>query len=205
MNPYFPGSRLPVLLTPDAFIRDIPVATSEDISGTSSTTTTRRYFEILSTATSAATYPKHMRARLARARVALVNDYFEALERSRHEAYPVGLDPQGLLEPGELAAMHARFAGPFFATRPEEFPQFVDGLIRTFTQSVEDRNAWSMMWYRGRGREETFVQQLFQLMVLPLCRHHRIDVSPESNAGRGPVDFKFSQGSDLRQRVCVAC
>src|SRR6185437_16627186 len=58
-----------------------------------------------------------------------------------------------------------------------------------------------MMWYRGRGREEAFVQQLFQLMIVPLCRQHGADISPECDAGRGPVDFKFSQGWDARAIV----
>lgn len=38
-------------------------------------------------------------------------------------------------------------------------------------------------------------------MVTIYCRLHDIDVSPETNAGRGPVDFKFSRGWNARALV----
>jgi hypothetical protein len=38
------------------------------------------------------------------------------------------------------------------------------------------------------------VQWLFYAMVIMFCRQNNVAVTPESDAGRGPVDFTFSQG-----------
>jgi hypothetical protein len=57
------------------------------------------------------------------------------------------------------------------------------------------------MWYKNRGREEDVAQRLFRLMVVPFCRYNNVDLTPQSNAGRGPVDFKFSQGWSARAIV----
>jgi hypothetical protein len=75
-----------------------------------------------------------------------------------------------------------------------DIPRFVGGLIDNFAYCIENKGVHEALWYKGAGREETMVQYLFYAMVLMFCRQNNIDITPESNAGRGPVDFKFSQG-----------
>ena len=43
-------------------------------------------------------------------------------------------------------------------------------------------------------RNEKFAQSLFYALSICYCEANNIDISPESNSGRGPVDFKFSKG-----------
>jgi hypothetical protein len=68
-------------------------------------------------------------------------------------------------------------------------------------QSIEEQDAWQLLWYKSVARSERVVQALFRSVVIHYCRSHGIDLSGESNAGRGPVDFKFSQGWNARAIV----
>ena len=45
------------------------------------------------------------------------------------------------------------------------------------------------------------MQSAFDLAMVGYCKAHDIDLTPESNAGRGPVDFKFSRGWNRRALV----
>jgi hypothetical protein len=46
-----------------------------------------------------------------------------------------------------------------------------------------------------RLRHERFAQLLFYSVADSYCRANNLDLSPESNSGRGPVDFKISRGN----------
>lgn len=47
----------------------------------------------------------------------------------------------------------------------------------------------------GKSKHESAAQLLFYGVADSYCAANNIDLSPESNAGRGPVDFKLSRGS----------
>jgi len=67
---------------------------------------------------------------------------------------------------------------------------------------VENQGAHSLLWNdNGKPRKEEAVQRLFNVAVRSICFSNNIDISPETNAGRGAVDFKFSQGSKFRAHL----
>jgi hypothetical protein len=85
-----------------------------------------------------------------------------------------------------------------------EFCDFILKIIRTFADEVEVRDGWKLLYNdNGQPRSENTVQRLFRSVVTHYCRALNIDLSPESNAGRGPVDFKFSRGWASRGLVEV--
>ena len=43
---------------------------------------------------------------------------------------------------------------------------------------------------------EKIVQKTIHAVALMYCKEHNWDISPESDSGRGPVDFKISRGTD---------
>lgn len=43
---------------------------------------------------------------------------------------------------------------------------------------------------------EKIVQRTIHAVALMYCKEHNWDISPESDSGRGPVDFKISRGTD---------
>jgi hypothetical protein len=44
-------------------------------------------------------------------------------------------------------------------------------------------------------------QKFFFAIAKAFCKANNLDISPESNSGRGPVDFKFSRG--FNEKVLV--
>lgn len=82
-------------------------------------------------------------------------------------------------------------------TPPEheaEFCTFVGSLATEFKKAVENRGIWKSFWSGAVPHNESRAQDMFHLTVLRSCQDRDIDVSPEVNAGQGPVDFKFSTG-----------
>lgn len=144
-------------------------------------------------------------ARLARRNPEMVRRYVHQFRARRAIGYDVERDPMGRTEWYEAGRRLARkprdIDGP---ARPREFCDFVGNLCQEFVWAVEQRGDWRLLWNpNGRPRPEWAVQHLFHIAMLGYCRSHNIDLSPESSSGRGPVDFKFSQGWERRALVEV--
>jgi len=71
----------------------------------------------------------------------------------------------------------------------------VESICLKFLHLVEHTNAWRLFYHDGnRKKNESASQQAFQLFSTSYCNANNLDISPESNGGQGPVDFKFSVG-----------
>lgn len=57
-----------------------------------------------------------------------------------------------------------------------------------------------MFYHDGKPRHERFAQLLFFSIASSYCEANNLEIPPESDAGAGPVDFKFSIG---REKVIV--
>ena len=77
----------------------------------------------------------------------------------------------------------------------------VQAVLEEFKELVEDNNLWELLWYGTEPRHERAAQLLFFAVSNVLCAVNDVDISPETNSGGGPVDFKFSTG--YRGRVLV--
>jgi hypothetical protein len=77
----------------------------------------------------------------------------------------------------------------------------VQSVLDEFKDLVEDNNLWELLWYGTEPRHERASQLLFFAVSNVLCAVNDVDISPETNSGGGPVDFKFSTG--YRGRVLV--
>lgn len=195
INPFLPRP-YPVLLTPQEFLRDIPVANANGFWEYA----WRNHAEELRNTFNydvARNVPRQVKARLARRNISVVEAYFQTLESTTHDAYPLESDPKLLMKWYESGAKLTEGLPSAPASR-DDFMRFSRNLIESFKRSVEDQGSWELLWSGGRGRAERAVQRLFQSIVVHYCRANNIDLSPESNAGRGPVDFKFSQGWGAR-------
>ena len=181
-----------MLLTPEVFLKDIPVATAEKFWNyvqTAGELRDRFNFDLIRNA------PRHLRARVARDNIEVVDRYFESLERKRHDPYSLKDDPRRRLNPTQTrAVLLESFPETALPSNESDIPHFVGTLVDNFAYCIEHKGIWQALWYKGQGREEKMVQYLFYATVVMFCRLNNIDITPESNAGRGPVDFKFSQG-----------
>ena len=60
-----------------------------------------------------------------------------------------------------------------------------------FKSFIEDNGGWRIC----ENRDEKIVQALFYCIADSYCQANNLDLSPEVNSGRGPVDFKISRGA----------
>ena len=131
------------------------------------------------------------------------------LRYAADEPYDVRADVAGELYPSDLEiALSKQF--PLDLKRFEgkhlnlfETNAVVEEIIKHFQSLVEDNGIWKEMWLEDRGtpRLEKAMQRIFYVAASAYCKANNLDLSPEADAGAGPVDFKVSSGSV--QRVLV--
>jgi hypothetical protein len=77
-------------------------------------------------------------------------------------------------------------------------------MVDAYRHFVEENGGWRLLWNDNEThRSEKAAQLLFLGVVKHYCQANDIDVSPEPNIGRGPVDFKLSRGARLRRLLEV--
>jgi len=144
-------------------------------------------------------------ARLARRNPHLVRQFAKRFEKDRPRAYDVTRDPKGRTrwyEAGLNLASSVRDVEE--PAKKKDFCKFVGELCEEFVWATEEREGWRLLWNPDNSpRAESAVHQLFHIAMLGYCKSHNIDLTPESAAGRGPVDFKFSEGWKRRALVEV--
>lgn len=85
---------------------------------------------------------------------------------------------------------------------PESLIDIVRTICDHFRQLVESNGLCRIFWTDEKElRHERLAQLLFFAVADCYCKANNLDLSPESNSGRGPVDFKISQG--YKSRVLV--
>ncbi len=67
-------------------------------------------------------------------------------------------------------------------------------IIDQFESLIENNNMWELLWNGTAHRHERASQLLFFAVATVMCAVNNVDISPETNSGGGPVDFKFSTG-----------
>lgn len=78
----------------------------------------------------------------------------------------------------------------------------VDRIIEQFRYLIEDRDIWREFYTdSGQPRLEKAAQRMFYMTALSYCEANDLDITPEADTGRGPVDFKFSTG--ITDRILV--
>ncbi len=193
--------RLPILLVPERFLRDIPVATSEgfwDFAEINYAETLRTNFNY--DVSKAVT--KEIRARLARQNPTIVEDYLRSLEGREHPPYDVFEDPKKIVRARDLQRQEASL--PPLRVKPasvDDFDAFVREIIEAYRHSLEDSDGWTLLWYKDEPREEKAVQAAFRMVAQHYCKAAHVYMVGEANAGLGPVDFVFSKGWEARALV----
>jgi hypothetical protein len=80
--------------------------------------------------------------------------------------------------------------------------KIVNKIIEQFRHLVENRDLWREFHAdNGQPRIEKAAQRLFYMTALSYCEANNLDITPEADTGRGPVDSKFSTGTNDRVLV----
>jgi hypothetical protein len=81
----------------------------------------------------------------------------------------------------------------------EDVEKVVISICAKFKELVEEKGLWRSLYNRKTGEplHESAAQLMFYGIADSYCSANNIGITPEANAGRGPVDFKFNIGYDV--------
>ena len=69
-------------------------------------------------------------------------------------------------------------------------------IISTFKNWIENQKGYTILECIDTRNQEKIIQRTLHGTASYYCKINNLDISPESNTGRGPVDFKISRGDD---------
>lgn len=79
----------------------------------------------------------------------------------------------------------------------------IDELLKRFQKFVNNRTDYKreLLYSKNHPKNEHAWQQSLMCYVDSSLRHLNIDITPEFPTGRGPIDFKFSEGENFKVLV----
>lgn len=204
--PKHPTKRRPAVLLPKELLRDLPVALSWE--GIDHVVSTNRELRDRLNRLIGETWKKKIKKRELRdfifSNKSNVQELVAAYKRNTGEPYNFDIDPAGEVKWYELGNAFARqnFLTLQLTNRNlDDLESIVEKIIIQFKKLIEVNGLNRNLYVNGKPLHERFAQRLFFAVADTYCAVNNLDVSPEPNAGNGPVDFKFSYG--YRVRVLV--
>ncbi|USD79105.1 hypothetical protein M5E03_18655 [Bacillus safensis] len=79
--------------------------------------------------------------------------------------------------------------------------QIAQVICNKFKDLIENNKVSELLYYGGKPRPEKIVQRAFFCVADSYCNAFNIGISPETDSGRGPVDFKFERSYEDRTIV----
>ncbi|MBF2716900.1 hypothetical protein [Agrobacterium vitis] len=125
-------------------------------------------------------------------------DVLKILEKT---PYNMATDPQGLMQWKPNAQTFSNLY-KLKIEDDESLPEIdrvehvVEAIIDQFKKLVEQNRLNRTFYVDENPRHERYAQLLFLAIAFAYCDANGLDISPESDAGAGPVDFKFSRGKE---------
>lgn len=207
-NPTAPGD-VPVILLPVDILRDLPVAV--DWRGVQQVAAENEAFRASlnkSVAQLWSTKTLESKSKLKAWALSGPDAFGNLLDMVHgHEGKPYDFvgDPHGELiwrVIGEkiAAAFPLKIETPK-QTTAAELAAVVSKIVDQFTFLIEKRDLWRDLYHEGKPRFEKAAQRIFYAVAVAYCDANGIDITPEAETGRGPVDFKFS--TNTKNRVLV--
>lgn len=190
-NPFTKG---PLLFVPQRFLRELPVINAADWWEYYEGEQLRQdmNYEIMGhvdKATIVAVARRHPR---------MVRKWTALKETQKPSAYDFDRDPKGVWK-WNIAADEFAQNNPILISPPDNkdgFQAIIEKVLDRYELFVEEQGGWDLLW-KVKGTEEKpeqAAQLLFRGVAESYCRANNISLDREVNLGRGPVDFKFSNG-----------
>jgi len=129
------------------------------------------------------------------------------MRRRPHGPYDFEHDPAGLLEwfeAKQIASEHPLDLLQFRTDTAEGVYNIAKRICERFGSLVENQRI-NRLFLNGDGspRKEKYAQLTFYVVAEQYCEANDLDLSPEADAGAGPVDFKMSHGAFAKVTVEV--
>ena len=137
----------------------------------------------------------------------ILQELLKQYKEARPRRYDFSKDPSGEVH-WRKYARQITSDNPLtlYLTPNAEYPEIcgvIETICKKFSDHIENNGLWEVLWddSKTKHRKERIAQKLFYSVAENYCDANNLDISPESNAGRGPVDFKMSRGS--KEKVVV--
>lgn len=191
--PTNPATGGPFIFVPERFLRDLPVLNAEDWWESYENTMLREdlNYEIIRKVDKKTIIEK------ARQNPESVRAWATAKESEAAMAYDFRRDPKGVWQ-WDIATSSFTQIHPIQIIPPNsqsEFLEVIRSVIAQYKLFIEEQGGWFLLWNGPRqDKPEHAAQLLFRGITQSYCRSNNISLDAEVNLGRGPVDFKFSNG-----------
>ena len=209
--PINPITRLPVILVPRELLNDLPVAdTYSDIQWIASRNAEIR--EQLNKIIGSSWHKVTLAERKEATRKTFIESpnvlaaVLEAYKSATPAFYDFEDDPSGEVIWYKVAKDVANAIGLALSLSKapdiDEVEQVALTICKHFATLIENNQLCDLLYDKnGKAKHESAAQKLFLGIADAYCKANNLDLSPESNSGRGPVDFKLSSGYEGRVLV----
>lgn len=196
--PTNPKTHRPVVLVPQRFLRKLPALNAEDWFDSDEASKLRAEFN-------ADVMNKVRKAdivRIARQHPDLVDAWTRRKEREGADPYDLSGDPAGVYAWVDDTLDYTE-QNPLELKAPsteDEFVEVITTIVERYKHYIEERRGWALLWNDNDASEknEEAAQLAFQGIAASYCEANGIVIDREVELGRGPVDFKFSNGYEHR-------
>jgi len=197
--PTNPKEERPLLFVPERFLSQLPKLNAEDWWDhyENEQLRTDLNYEVMGKVDKATI------VKTARRQIESVRTWAEQQEQEPAEPYDLDRDPKGVVQ-WQAAASSFTASNPLRIAppqRPDEFDAVITTIIEKFRLFIEEQGGWWLLWDGTKEKREQAPQLIFYGIARNYCEANNIVVDPETNLGRGPVDFKFSNGFVHRAHV----
>lgn len=129
----------------------------------------------------------------------LIHNLLHLYNKKSKDGYDFAKDPAGELIWDDIAKEYSKAFPLNFSnktiSKKEDLLKIIIQICEQYKTLIEDNGLNKLLYDDDKKpRKEKFAQLLFYALSICYCQSNNIDITPESNSGRGPVDFKFSKG-----------
>lgn len=202
--PQHPFKNTPVIFIPDDILRDLPVAHDyEQIADVAifNKDLRERFNRIIAPCFAREKGKKRPTKREIKEYLLgakeRIGTLVEAYEKNKPDSYNFKNDPAGLYLWLEKARELVNETPLTLPAKPkqEDLQDIVVKIIGAFRKFIETKGGWRSLYDdKKKPLNESHARHFFYAVAMLYCEESDVDISPESNAGSGPVDFKLSRG-----------
>jgi len=135
--------------------------------------------------------------KIAKQRTDWIVHFNKYMEASDFTGYDIDKDVDGIYQPSKASYNYGKdhpLQIPETKTNLQ-FNKVVNEIIEYYRNYIENNSGYKLLWNdNNQPKKEEAAQLIFVALTKSLCQANNIDLTRESNLGRGPVDFKFSMG-----------
>lgn len=203
--PKNPVSKKPLLMVPQDILRDLPIALDGDYTIKEVCDHNEAVRAELNALVGAGWKVRELKKETLR-KVFLNNpealkEVIEHYRKTSVDPYDFENDPASLIRWAWVDQIVAASPLKLQKTRKPTLStvhQTVLTICKHFADILQHNGINELLFVGDRPRPEKYAQRLFFSVAESYCKANDLDLSPESNAGRGPVDFKVSAGSEAK-------